>query len=349
MEKIVLIVPYFGKLPESFQLWLNSAKANRNFQFFIFTDDRTVYNVPENVKFYYESFNDCKKRVQRNFDFEISLENPYKLCDFRPCYGEIFSEYITKFDWWGYCDTDVIFGNLSKFVTKSALKNNDKIYTHGHLTLIKNNEAMNSLYKMSNPMETGRDTFYWKDVLSKPWAFRFDEYPGVSLVAEKLCVRTYNKIDFADVWRKSFRFQSVFKQDGYKKQIYQYKENSLFRISLCDNEICFEEIAYVHLQKREMCIANKQNIALEDIKELLIVPNLFDFDSKLSVDYFEKNTKNPLKNTIELKLLKSVIFRKIKEFIRVRLQEREFKKYKKQAGFYYSNWLIEENQIYNNQ
>ena len=37
-KKVVLIIPYFGKVPDYFNLWLKSAERNSDYTFFIYTD-----------------------------------------------------------------------------------------------------------------------------------------------------------------------------------------------------------------------------------------------------------------------------------------------------------------------
>ena len=54
MFSIVFICPYFGKLPKGqFPLWLKSCENNPTIDWIIFTDDRTRYNYPKNVKVTY--------------------------------------------------------------------------------------------------------------------------------------------------------------------------------------------------------------------------------------------------------------------------------------------------------
>lgn len=57
----------------------------------------------------------------------VAIPNSYKLCDFKPTYGLIFSEYIAKYDFWGMGDIDVIYGNIRDFITEDVLNNNDII------------------------------------------------------------------------------------------------------------------------------------------------------------------------------------------------------------------------------
>ncbi len=119
MRKIGLVVPYFGKLPGNFQIWLNSCKYNGSVNWLLFTDDKTPYDYPENITVHYLEFNELLAKFQNHFDFPISLESSYKLTDYKVAYGEIFKEFLKGFDFWGYCDIDLIFGNIRKFITVS--------------------------------------------------------------------------------------------------------------------------------------------------------------------------------------------------------------------------------------
>ena len=98
-----IIVPYFGKLPEIFPIWLKSCSTNKDIEWLIITDDTSKYNYPKNVDVNYISWEDIKLRIQKLYDFEIILDKPYKLCDYRVAYGEIFEEELEKYDFWGYC------------------------------------------------------------------------------------------------------------------------------------------------------------------------------------------------------------------------------------------------------
>src|SRR5947207_1808436 len=33
-------------------------------------------------------------------------------CDFRPVYGDLFLDRYDGYDWWGWCDLDMLFGDL---------------------------------------------------------------------------------------------------------------------------------------------------------------------------------------------------------------------------------------------
>ena len=110
MKSIAFIVPYFGRFPINYQLWLESCRRNPSIDFLIFTDDCTKYEYPKNVKLFHMDFKDIKQKIQKLYNFSLRLENPYKLCDFRPAYGEIFEEFLKGYDYWGHCDIDLIWG-----------------------------------------------------------------------------------------------------------------------------------------------------------------------------------------------------------------------------------------------
>ena len=168
--RVAIIVPYFGKLPEYFQLFLDSCKPNCGFEWLIFTNDKTEYNYPENVHRIDMTFEECKSLVQSRFDFDITLHAPQKLCDYKCAYGYIFKDYLSEYDFWGYCDLDQIFGNLSVFVTAERLNKYDKIYSLGHLTLYRNTEDNNVTFKSHL---RGRERF--KEVFTTEVGCAFDE------------------------------------------------------------------------------------------------------------------------------------------------------------------------------
>ena len=126
MKSIAIICCYFGKLRSDYKTWLLSCKYNNTIEWIIFTDCDWG-KVPKNIKIINISFNDFKEYVQKTFEFKICLERPYKICDYKPAFGYIFKEYLQEYDFWGYCDFDMIFGNIRKFITNDILENYEKI------------------------------------------------------------------------------------------------------------------------------------------------------------------------------------------------------------------------------
>ena len=68
----------------------------------------------------------------------VVLHKPYKLCDYRICYGAVFQDFIKNYDFWGFCDIDLLWGNIRTFITEGILNKYDKIGFQGHSTLVRN-------------------------------------------------------------------------------------------------------------------------------------------------------------------------------------------------------------------
>lgn len=103
--------------------------------------------------------------------FAVKIKNGYKLCDFKPTYGILFSEILKKYDFWGHGDIDVIFGKIRNFITDEILYNNDLISARhdsltGQFLLFRNSHKMNTLFTLSKD---------YKKVLSSEQHYCFDE------------------------------------------------------------------------------------------------------------------------------------------------------------------------------
>lgn len=274
MKKILIIIPYFGKFPNYFKIWLKSVEYNKTIDFLLITDNK-IDRVPSNVKLVNISFEQIKKIIQNKYKFNINLKVPYDLCKFKPAYGDIFEKYINGYDFWGHCDMDLVFGDLRHFFTDSILENNQKILSHGHLCLYKNEEKINKLYKVKR-----KDCYYYKDVYSSKIEWNnFDEYPyGISRIAKMEKIKVYEKDIFADLDSFYYTFRKIYsyynKRDDDVEDIIQYfslKKGKLINYVIKDEKIYTEELAYVHFQKR---IMNCELI--EDItSDFDIFPNVF--------------------------------------------------------------------------
>lgn len=248
MKKIAYIVPYFGKFPKNFQYWLLSCSCNPTIDWLIFTDDHTKYNYPSNVKVTYCSFDDMKKRIQNLYDFPVCLERPYKLCDFRPAYGEIFEQELKKYDFWGHCDLDLVWGDIRKFITDDILDKFDKIGNQGHSTLYKNNVEVNTRYHKI--IKDEYNEVGYKEVFSIDKSFCFDEV-AMERLYNKLNIEYYKEVNFAHLKKYDYGFflDLLPSTEDYKNkyQVFTWKRGQLIRHYLDkNNDIKTEEYMYLH-------------------------------------------------------------------------------------------------------
>lgn len=145
MNKIALIIPYFGKFPDWMDLYLFSCSQNEFIDFHYFTDCPIPDKIYKNTIFHQISFDEYINKIKHNLHINLGGHNkcePYKLCDVKPFLGVIHHEFISKYDWWGWGDIDVIYGDLSLLLTPKRLNKYDLITTHikcisGHFTIVR--------------------------------------------------------------------------------------------------------------------------------------------------------------------------------------------------------------------
>jgi len=141
-KSIAIIIPYFGKWPEWFELYLETCKFNESINWFFLTDCEIPNATYSNVSFIEFTFAKYKALVSSKLGINFNPDSPYKLCDIRPALGYIHQDIIEGFDYYGFGDIDVVYGNIRKFYTDDILTYNC-ISSHrnrisGHLCLFKN-------------------------------------------------------------------------------------------------------------------------------------------------------------------------------------------------------------------
>lgn len=315
MKKCCFIVLYFGKMPSYIEVFLKSCSYNSDYDWLIITDDRRPYKFPNNVFVRYLTFEEIRKKFQSKFDFKISLEDPYKLCDYKPAYGYIFEEFIKdKYKFWGHCDIDIICGNLNKFMTDAILEKYDRIFELGHMILYKNTYENNRIF-----MKEYDGKLLYKMAFQNPKIDVFDEF-----FFEKENIRTLfidnKKKMFSEDYSfniKSSMTKFVRTKFDYKKQafidekfiqaLYVFDRGRIFRYYIKDRKLIKEEYMYMHFQDRKMTLNKK--ILLNDIFKIL--PNRFEklevgnvtiynFNKikkkKICFHVFEKKVNNKIKH-----------------------------------------------------
>jgi hypothetical protein len=84
----------------------------------------------------------------------LSLKHGYKLNDWKPFYGHLFSQWITESTFWGYWDLDLIYGRfdllLGKILDAPGVKEADIISPldrpNGPMTIFRNIDKVGGLY-----------------------------------------------------------------------------------------------------------------------------------------------------------------------------------------------------------
>lgn len=265
MKSIVLIIPYFGRLPEFFPIWKQSALENSTIDFLFFTDIDALQDEG-NIRTVHISFSEFRALIQKKFDFPISLNDPYKLCDYKPAYGYALAEYIREYDFWGHCDIDLVFGDIRKFITDEILAQHQKILEHGHFTLYRNDEETNTVF-MRCP---GYGDYDYKKAFTSDDSLYFDEFLGTMLIFRKEKIPTYlNRACFFDILTGEKAFSHIDPCEG--SVIFTYDHGRLYRHEKIGDSVQTTEVMYVHIQKRSiLCSAVKFP---GDLDAFCLIPN----------------------------------------------------------------------------
>lgn len=246
MLKIAFVVPYYGKLPAFFRTWAYTAGylKDQNIDFFLVTDLNIPFELPSNIKVVEMTFQELKQRIQTKFDFYISLETPYKLCDYKPAYGLIFSDLLQGYDFWGHCDVDVLWGNIRKFITEDILSTYDKIQYLGHFVLYRNCDEMNQLFKRRAGL------FGYRRVFSTPEYYSFDEHPGMMQIVRKYNIKNYIATNQADISPRC-KSLNISRVDNYSHQTLYWNDGAVIRAYRNESGIvCKDEFMYAHFQQK---------------------------------------------------------------------------------------------------
>ena len=290
-KKACFVVPYFGTLPEYFDIFLRTCRQNEDFDWLIITNDDTSHPYPPNVHVQYTTFETFRNRVQTHFNFTIALPRAYKICDFRAAFGEIFTEELHEYRFWGHCDLDQYFGKINHFVTENVLNEYDKILCLGHFTLFRNTPYINGLYKKSD-RGNGQN---FEDAFSTEAHWIFDEWPTNGSTSSNrifkqegvktwVCPQCFCDLQpFRSLFcRTLFNFETEsWTDDMVKSEIYIWKNGLLWRCYLKGSRLKAEEILYVHVRQRKML-----QVEYDATKTcFFIVPNRF-----VSADDFSDET-----------------------------------------------------------
>ena len=288
MKKIRLIIPYFGKLPKFFPYFLLTAKRNQKIDFLIYTDqnvDQLEILNAENIEFKTLSFDDLRKKVQSKFDFEISLKTPYKLCDYKVAYGFIFEEELKGYDYWGFCDTDVLLGDIYQFLEEHSFFENDyaRYGLLGHLQIFKNSQEVNHVFMSGQGLNYRLD---YHNVFTSEQNFIFDEAEGIQKLFEKLGLNQLQLTCYHDIDIRHFSFKRYNEKEA-QRYYYWSEKNGLESIEIKDKKLVVEHPLYAHFQKRTI-----ECPEFEVADSFYVIPNQLVVGDKISMQEIEELTNN---------------------------------------------------------
>ena len=291
--KKCFIICWFGKLPEYFEIWLKSCEYNQDFSFLLFTDDNTKRSFPSNVIKKDFSIKEFICRAQKLTYKKVNLKKAYRICDFRPAFGELFKEELKNFDFWGYCDIDIILGKLNEYISDELLNEYDAVLNGGHMSLFRNTQYIKELYKKEGSI------FNYDTVFSHDAIFAFDEITGIQRIAKVNRINAKYMIPYIDAETKYYQLRSRMDKTNPDYQAYYWENGVLLRVKLENEQLYYQKQAYIHLQKRKIEI-DMSNGAIGD--SFWITPTGFVNKTYLGIPFKEDvNHTNPYEGKNKLK------------------------------------------------
>lgn len=140
----ILIVPYFGELPD----WIQKYEPPTGYSFMLDT------NFPK-----------FKRRVKEKLGLDYPGEfGSGKVWDYRPALGILYEEEIEGYHFFGHTDLDCVYGDVSKWATDEFLSeldvhSNHHSYVNGSWTLYRNKSVVKNLF---------REYPFWGEQMASP-------------------------------------------------------------------------------------------------------------------------------------------------------------------------------------
>jgi len=224
-NKIATIIPYFGKWPEWIELYFYSCSKNECIDWYFFTDCEGIKTQYPNVHFENMFFSDYCKIVSERLKIEFKPTSPYKLCDLKPFYGYIHQDILKTYDFWGFADVDVVWGNIKDFYTDKLLDKYDVFSTHndrlsGHFCILRNDLRYTNLcFKIKD----------WQTKLESEQNFALDEgefsrliFPKSKIIGKFYRQIMMNWLGWKLAWEIYYNFFPVF------HILFQFKRRKLY-------------------------------------------------------------------------------------------------------------------------
>ncbi|WP_214828575.1 DUF6625 family protein [Exiguobacterium sp. s26] len=289
--KIAVIIPYFGDLPKNFELWYHSCAQNKSIDWFLITDNEINLPKIDNIKITNMSIADINNRIQSEIGEQYKISKPYKLCDFKPFYGLIFKDFVVNYDFWGYCDMDLIFGDLNNFLPIEKLKKTDMFQLWGHFTLIKNDDILIKQIKRELNQLFNLDTILKSEVV---WAL--DEFAMPAVMSKLNNIVLYNNSIIADIvpYNNKLYLSHCERKTNY---IFRYDGKSIYGYYIDEkNTVAKKEFMYVHFQKRKLSV----NVDINSNSNIYITENSISNIEKIDIKEFLNKKYNKVEK-IEMK------------------------------------------------
>lgn len=316
MYKIGIVLCYMGgKLHSYFDKFLIGCKYNPTIDWILFTDDKSPFPYPDNVKVHYTTLDTIRERAKTALQREVCIRIPRGLCNYKVMYGEIFEKELEEYDFWGYCDCDLVFGDIRAFLTDAILSSYGKIGICGHLTLMRNDDFHRHIWK---DVAVSFQKYMEVDIFKEgERAWSFDEAAGINRYFRENELAQYSNRIFESYNPDKKGFIPDYRTNNEKgllprirnrkncipwrirkHVILEFDHGKMYRICLIHGKIHKEEVCYAHFP------GGKHFINRELGDHFYIIPYEFTNEVELTPDWLRKHSEEEhLSQSIRLKFI----------------------------------------------
>ena len=230
------------------------------------------------------------------------LYYPYKLCDYKPCYGYLFEEHTRGYDYWGYCDIDTLWGDMDAWLGIVMQEGYDRIGRYGHFTLYRNTEKMRMLYLHG---DNKRLPVIARLPYIKQTAFpcNFDEL-GMNLICEQAGLRFLKEVPLLNTSLGYKHLHSWDKRE--EEQVWLWEDGKVYSLTRdADGKVKREERAYLHFMTfnlplltswtNKMCVTHDGILSCMDMSDEEVLDKWGTPDTSEEHIYAQTKMKKRLK------------------------------------------------------
>ena len=171
----------------------------------------------------------------------------------------MFEQYLADYEYWGYGDVDVIYGNLVKALKTIGYKKYEKINWMGHFALLKNNDKCKKAWRIEddnclNPLEVIRSGeknygFDEKDFNKKLVSEGYKMFDGIFAADIDVFYPRMRCVSKSTVrWLCNIKKQWEEYPTNYSKQIFVCFDGEIYRYYIYKGKILKQEFAYIHFR-----------------------------------------------------------------------------------------------------
>jgi len=153
-KRIILIQLWLGPIPDYFWYHYDTVKKIEGIDF-LFVTDQDITLDSKNHTVVKTTMEEIDLKLSDRLGCDIKIKNNKKISDLKAASGDLFSEYIDGYDYFGWYDIDTLFGDVYGYVSQ-YLYEYDFISVGGKqfhnrlsgpFTLVRNTKELRELYR----------------------------------------------------------------------------------------------------------------------------------------------------------------------------------------------------------